>query len=268
MDTDSFEGAEKLRTGPKQPKRGPKRRPGFKVYRRTMDLWKRHRYSIENFITDYLEFEGNLDRGQEFRVAGASARKKRHNKLIKTLSHHSIRPVIMQALDWDHLMPIAIHKLEKELDSLIGLHPFDNWSTNLQPSSFNTEQTIQILKAKSPLWWLLWDTLLRNTRAKEKPVPHHIQPVDEENEHCDSQLWTILTTAVTLRKRARKRANSFITNFSIFLHGNAVRQRVMDVLGRFGLVLSRKTLHTKLHDVEQASQVYYHHHAYHLKLTK
>ena len=223
-----------------------------------MDSWSRNRYSFKQFLHDYVTCHASDKDPPHIRRLANSAQSHRIRNMKDALKSEDVQKVILEALEWDVFLPSCIKLIVQELDTLIGIYPFVDWSAH-RDVEYNAKAAACLIKEKAPTWWQLWTQLLHSQHSRPK---HTIDATEAENVITDDGLdgdnhyhWVILVTAVVLRTRGKKRANLIITNLSLYLQGCSMKKRCYEYLQKHGLVISQRALSNRHTEIENASMV-------------
>jgi hypothetical protein len=221
-----------------------------------MELWNRQKYSIGAFLRDYTTLQATDQDDPEHHRTAKSAHTNRMKKLADALGEPCVQCELLPYIDTQLTWSAAYDGLEKELDGLVGEYPFIPWTEADGQKEFQVKQTIQLMRTRAPKWLDFWITILRNTRTKPaRPHLPGLNPEDAENGLPHSH-WIVLLTAVTLRTRSKLKANLLITNFSLHLYNCWGKKSVFEFLAKLGVVISLKTIATRLKEIEEASKVW------------
>jgi len=183
---------------------------------------------------------------EHFLQAWASGRDFRDPKRSKRVQHR--RTVLSRVVEKKGIASSAddqVCTLEAELDQLVGKPFFCRYraseDTDLEHIDFS--EAYGVMSRSAPRWTALLERLGRNQRAHRASYQHEIGGSRREQ-----RMYVV--TILLMTSRAQKKTSFFPISFGMYLAGNKVPRRAIEVLAGMGLCQTYKRINRAM--TEQA----------------
>ena len=203
----------------------------------TLAFWKENRISFDDFLTAWVLEQGSYSLSR------------RISRVRKVLQKPDIADAIGLPLV---LSPSSDTVFHSEFEALIG-RPFFNhvdvveMSDKLDEIDFSHAR--QEISLHAPGWAELLSGLLQNSQNSRAGQDSYPQA---KTTH-DGPFYII--TALICRSRARMRADFFAKAIGLYLLGNNVKRRVVEVISGFGVCDSYKVINREFNKIAKYTEL-------------
>jgi len=209
-------------------------------------------YTLGAFLRDCIHYEdpGNVN-----------ATGTRRGQILHTLSHPSTRH-ILNSTAASRRHPIQLHvkagsdigvinkKIHQELRRLKGQRPFISWDANL-PQTFDQIDIPSIVRTIEQVC-PTWKELLASAFAHERSH----QPGSRSSRPESLQRIIYMVTTMVMLRRSSQKAGFAAMQFGLFLRAVGMKDSGIDILSRFGLCSTAKTIREKEKSIEKLAKVH------------
>ena len=197
----------------------------------TLAFWKQNKISLDDFLGAWV-----LER----EAGGSYSVGRRVATIRKVLQKPGIADVIGFPLVESSPSDTAFHRELKALIDRPLFNRFDAVEMTGKLDDIDFGQARREICLYAPGWAELLSGLLQNSRAGRDSYPQ------AKTTH-DGPFYAI--TALICRARARKRSNFFAKAMGLYLLGNNVKRRVIEVISGFGVCDSYKVINQELNKI-------------------
>lgn len=207
-------------------------------YRKVMAEINKRGYSLEAFITDVVHFKDEEHKSNRTRLLKALAHPKTRAVLNDNISNpHSIMILSKKDKSFHQTASFIVHK---ELKSLKGMKPFVDWNVSTMQDTFEeldiTEVAV-LIQNQCPFWHTLLTSLLKNWR--------HTRTKYNKDNLKQLQRGMYMITSMIMYRMSARTAHFPLLRLSLYLRAMGVKDRVIDVLSRYGICPVAKTVREK-----------------------
>jgi|SRR5579871_2512983 hypothetical protein len=240
----------------------PPRRRSFKKCQYITAYMTQQKYTISNFLEDYCTqlFTHAKEGEAYFQAKHQLGMRKRY--ISQALSSSKVQETVngarsgkIKIVQNDDLLELSTKQLLNQLDSLVGKQPFVAWdwkeddlAASLQ--SIDIEAAVGVIREHAPAWERMLSEILQHPRSDQASTPN-----EGENQSLRRQYMIFMITTMVFRFRAQQRASLPVTQLSLYLESNGVKQRAISVLSKFGITLSPTQLRQRRNDIAEQAKV-------------
>ncbi|KAI5290131.1 hypothetical protein KEM52_000555, partial [Ascosphaera acerosa] len=185
---------------------------------RTFATWRRHRFTLRAFVRGLV-----LDDQQSRRVQG------RRRALLDVLNEPDVKAVLggMRQAQARQEEEAYIQRVDTELQSLVGLSPFHQWSVTAPLDALSLPAAIATIQRVAPTWTRLFERLTHNR--------HDASSAEHAMAQLSFQRQLLFITTALVRSKARRNANFFGRVLGMALIGAGALRATIELLNGAGI---------------------------------